>query len=98
MTLTTNFINMEHNHEIEQFIKSLVLKTFPDAQCIDSILINLKVVNDNHLPWKCHIYLTEPGKSTLEVESGAANYLTAFSQALMRIKRQFEKSNDGLRA
>lgn len=98
MTLTTNFINTDHNPEIEQFIKSLVIKTFPDAHNIDSTIVNLYVNNDNHVPWKCHIYLSTTDEVMLDVESSAANYLTAFSQALMRIKRQWEKLQKSARA
>ncbi len=98
MTITINFINTEHNSSIEQFIKSLVMKTFDDAQDLESIIVNMQVQNNNQVPWVCHIYLTDDSENLLEAESQAANYLTAFSQALLRISRQWGKNNNIIRA
>lgn len=98
MTLTTNFLNTDHNPAIEQFIKSLVMKTFNDTQSIESIIVNLTVQHNQQVPWKCTIYLTGKDEKLFTAESQAANYLTAFSQALMRTERQWKKAQDGVRA
>jgi len=97
MTLTVNFINTDQNLDIEQFIRSLVMKTFNDAQQIECITVNLSIQNNSHVPWHCHIQLDDNDKPSLEAKSQAANYLTAFSQALVRLKRYWDKEK-GMRA
>lgn len=98
MTFTINFVNTEHNVAIEQIIKSMVLKTFTDNDSIDSVIVNLHAQNHIQVPWKCNVYLTETNQKLITAESQAANYLTAFSQALMRLKRQWDKQQNSLRA
>jgi len=96
MTLAINFINSERNEAIEKFIKSLVLKSFPETSRINDFIINLQTQSDHRVPWKCSIHVFGRPNNVMG-ESQAANYLTAFSQALNRVKRQWEKS-DGIRA
>ncbi len=94
MTLTVNFINTDHSSEIAQFIESLVNRTFSGNNEINSLIVNLYAQNNNQVPWKCSIYLSDTSEQLINSESRAANYLTAFSQALMRIKRQWDKHVD----
>ena len=96
MTLAINFINTNRNEAIEGFIRSLTNKTFPENSRISDIIINLQVQADQRVPWKCTIHLYGRPKNIVG-ESQAANYLTAFSQALNRVKRQWEKGT-GIRA
>lgn len=98
MTLTCNFINTERNPTIEKFIKSLTQKTFGDNESINNLIVNIQVQDHQQVPWKCTIYLSHEADSLISAESQAANYLTAFSQALMRLKRQWDKTNQALRA
>ena len=91
MTLTTNFVHTQYNSAIENFIRSLVQKTFSNHRDISDVVVNLYAQNDPVVPWKCHIHVTQSGGELSSSESVAANYLTAFSQALNRVKRQFEK-------
>ena len=98
MLLETKFVNLEHNAQMEQFIDSLVSKTFPKSENIESINVLIKVINNPQVPWTCTISLKGEENRELEVQSSASNYLTAFSQALMRIRRQWDKSNNELAA
>ncbi len=96
MTLAINFINTDRNEAIEKFISSLVLKSFPETSRINDFIINLQTQSDHRVPWKCSIHVFGRPMNVIG-ESQAANYLTAFSQALTRVKRQWEKG-EGIRA
>ena len=91
MNLTTNFVRTDYNPAIESFIKALIEKTFKDYHNVNSIVVNLYAQNDVMVPWKCNIHVSNLDGTLISTESLAANYLTAFSQALTRVKRQFEK-------
>jgi len=96
MTLAINFINTERNEAIEKFITSLVYKSFPQSSRINDFIVNLQTQSDHRVPWKCSIHVFGIPNNVVG-ESQAANYLTAFSQALNRVKRQWEKG-EGIRA
>lgn len=96
MTLAINFINTDRNEAIEKFITSLINKSFPDTTRINDLIVNLQTQSDQRVPWKCSIHLFGRPQNIMG-ESQAANYLTAFSQALNRLKRQWEKG-EGIRA
>ena len=98
MNLTCNFINTERNEAIEKFIQSLVSKTFADQGEDLSFIVNIQVQEASQVPWKCTMYLSRNNSGILSSESQAANYLTAFSQALLRLKRQWDKKDKTLRA
>ena len=98
MTTTINFINTDYNPAIEQFITSLVNKSFEKEEKVKELLVNLQIQKNSMVPWKCTIYLNAEEETLLNSESQAANYLTAFSQALVRINRLWEKNKNGIRA
>jgi len=97
MNLTCNFINTNHNPAIEQFMQSLFSKTFVDAERIGSVVIDLKLENSLQAPWNCVIQLNDTDQA-YKAEAWAANHLTAFSQALKRLKKYWDKQEEGLRA
>jgi len=96
MTLAINFINTDRNEAIEGFMRSLTQKTFQEDARISDIIVNLQTQSDQRVPWRCTIHMYGRPKNIVG-ESQAANYLTAFSQALNRVKRQWEKGT-GIRA
>ena len=98
MNLTCNFINTERNEAIEKFIQSLIAKTFDKHLDDLSFIVNIQVQNEAQVPWKCTMYLSRNNTGILSAESQAANYLTAFSQTLMRLKRQWDKQDRNIRA
>jgi len=97
MILTCNFINTNHIPAIEQFMQSLVSKTFGDTNEIGSVVIDLKLENSLQAPWNCVIRLNDTDR-VYKAEAWAANHLTAFSQALKRLKKYWDKQGEGLRA
>lgn len=96
MTLTVNFIETDRNEAIENFIASLIYKSFLNDNNIKEIIVNLTVQSDHRVPWKSSIHIIGKHEKVMG-ESQAANYLTAFSQALNRVKRNWE-NNPRLRA
>lgn len=92
MTLTVNFINTERSEAIEKIIRSMIEKTFTDSPNIKDVIINIQTQSDHRVPWKCSIHIIGESQNT-NAESQAANYLTAFSQALMRVQRHWEKGS-----
>ena len=96
MTLTCNFVNTDRNPSIEQFMKSLVAKTFGHDEDIASS-VDLILENNAQAPWKCVIRVNDSSRAC-KAESRAANHLTAFSQALKRLKKYWDKQGEGVRA
>ena len=92
MSLTINFINADKNEAIESFITSMIKKSFPDRSDINNIVVNLLAQADKRVPWKCTIHVFSDHNNVM-TDSQAANYLTAFSQALNRCKRQWDKNS-----
>lgn len=92
MTLAVNFINTERSEAIEKIIKSMIETSFTDSSNINDVIVNIQTQSDHRVPWKCSIHVFGNDQS-FNAESQAANYLTAFSQALMRVQRHWEKGS-----
>ena len=91
MNLYLETINFEKFDALENFIRSLAQKRFASLEFISSIHVNMKKTDDPRIPWTSELELRPVEGEVLFAEAHSANYISAFSQSVVRMERQVEK-------